>query len=99
MPQPEILIRKSLGPIDRRAPRAIPIQEIPALNHEIFNHAVEATVLVALRPPETVLRFACAVSPEVLRGAWHDVREEFHLYPTEGFAAKGDVEEDNGVGL
>ena len=35
--QLEVLVRERLGPVDTGTARAIAVQEIPALNHKIFN--------------------------------------------------------------
>lgn len=37
MLQPEILVRERLGPVDTRTARSIAVQEISALDHEIFD--------------------------------------------------------------
>ena len=37
MLQLEILVRKSLGAVDTRAPCAVAVEEISALNHEILD--------------------------------------------------------------
>ena len=95
--QPGLLIRKLPRPIHRRAARPVPIDEIPSLHHEIADNAVEATVLVALRPAQVVFRLARAELAEVLGGAGHLVGVEQHFDAAEGLAAEGDVEEDGGV--
>ena len=95
--QPSLLVRKLPRPIDRRTPRPVAVDEIPALDHEIADHAVEAAVLVALRPAQVVLRLAGAELAEVLGGAGHLVGVEQHFDAAEGLAAQGDVEEDGGV--
>ena len=95
--QPSLLVRKLPRPINRRAARPVPIDEIPALDHEIADHAVEAAVLVALRPAQVVFRLARAELAEVLGGAGHFVGVEQHFDAAQGLAAEGDVEEDGGV--
>lgn len=95
--QPRLLIRKLPRPIHRRAARSIAINEIPSLHHEIADNAVEAAVLVALRPAQVVFRLARAELAEVLGGAGHLVGVEQHFDAAEGLAAQGDVEEDGGV--
>ena len=96
-PQPLRLILKLPRPIDRRTPRAIPINKISSLNHEILDHAVELRALVALRAAEVVFRLAGAELAEVLGGARDGVGVEEHFDAAEGFAAEGEVEEDDGV--
>lgn len=95
--QPGLLVRKLPRPIHRRAARSIAINEIPSLHHEIADNAVEAAVLVALRPAQVVFRLARAELAEVLGGAGHLVGVEQHFDAAEGLAAQGDVEEDGGV--
>ena len=95
--QTRLLIRKLPRPINRSTPSPIPIDEIPALDHKIAYNAVEAAVLVALRPAQVVFRLARAELAEVLGGAGHGVGVEQHFDAAEGLAAQGDVEEDGGV--
>ena len=99
MPILKILIRETLGAVNRMRTRTVAVQEIAALDHKVANHAVEPATLVALRSTERIFCLARAELAEVLRGAWNDVGEDFHFDPAQGFAAEGDVEEDDGVGL
>ena len=99
MPHLKRLVRKRLRPVDGRAPRPIPVDEVPALHHEVLDHAVELAALVPLRPAEVVLRLARAELAEVLGGAGGGRGEELHFDAAEGFAGQGEVEEDYGVGL
>lgn len=96
-PQPLRLILELPRPINRRTPRPIAINKIPSLDHEILDHAVELRALVALRAAEVVLRLAGAELAEVFGGARDGVGVEEHFDAAEGFAAEGEVEEDDGV--
>lgn len=62
MPQLKILIVKRVPAKDTCTPRAIPIYEIPSLNHKVGNHAVESAALVSA----AALRLARAELAEVL---------------------------------
>jgi len=97
LPQPLRLILKLPGPINARAPRSIAVYEVTSLDHEIFDHAVELAALVALRAAQVVLGLAGAELAEVLGGARDGVGVELHFDAAEGFAAEGEVEEDDGV--
>lgn len=98
MRQRKALVRKILDAVNARAARAISIQEVAALHHEVLNDAVEFAAFVALRPAEPVFRLARAVLPKVFGGARHGVRVELNFDAAERFAAERDVEEDDGVG-
>jgi hypothetical protein len=54
--------------------------------------------LISLRFSSRIFRLARAELSEVFGGAGDDVGEEFHFDAAQGFAAEGDVEEDDGVG-
>ena len=58
---------------------------------------MELRALVALRAAEVVFRLAGAELAEVFGGAWDGVGEELHFDAAEGFAAEGEVEEDDGI--
>ena len=99
MPPPQTLslILKLPRPINARATRTIAIHKIPSLDHEVLDHAVELAALVPLRAAQVVFRLAGAELAEVLGGARDGVGVELHFDAAEGFAAEGEVEEDNGV--
>ena len=99
MPQIEILIRKTLRSVNTRGACPVAIQEVPTLEHEVFNHTVESAVLVTLRSAQVVLRLAGTVLTEVLCCAWDGVGEELHFYAAEWLAAEGDVEENDWIWL
>ena len=99
MPEPKILIRKTLRAIDRRRPRAVAVQEVSALNHEVLDDAMEFAAFVALWAAEMSFRFSCAELAEVLCCAGDDVCEELHFDAAEGLTAEGGVEEDDWVCL
>ena len=96
-PQPLRLVPKLPRPIDARAPRAIAVDKIPSLDHEVLDHAVELAALVALRAAQVVLGLAGAELAEVLGGARDGVGVQLHFDAAEGLAAEGEVEEDDGV--
>ena len=65
MLQFKTLVLETLRSIDTRAARSISIQKVTTLNHEVLDHPVEPTALVALRPSEMVLGLASAVLAKV----------------------------------
>ena len=99
MPPPQSLrlILKLPRPINARATRTIAIHKIPSLDHEVLDHAVELAALVPLRAAQVIFRLAGAELAEVLGGARDGVGVELHFDAAEGFAAEGEVEEDDGV--
>lgn len=99
VPQIKILIRKRLRPIHRRASGTIAVDKVPALDHEVLNHPMEARAFVALGSAEVVLGFTGAELAEVFCGSGDGVAEELHFDAAEGLAGEGDVEEDYGVWL
>ena len=90
-PQPLRLIRKLPRPINTRAPRPVAIDEIPSLDHEVPDHAVEPAALVALRAAQVVLGLAGAELTEVLSCTWHYIFEQFHLDAAERLACAASV--------
>lgn len=98
MLQLKILIGKIRRAVNTRTARAIAVQKVSALEHEVFDHAVELRALVAQRLSQVVFGLARAELAEVFRGSGRGVGEEFDFDASEGFAAEGDVEEDDGVG-
>ena len=99
MSELEVLIRKILRSVDTDRTRAIAVQEVATLNHEILDHAVEAGVLVALGTAERILGLAGAKLAEVLCCARNGVCKEFHLDAAERLSAECDVEKHDGVRL
>lgn len=75
----EVLIGKALCAIYGSAACAITVEEVAALNHEIFDDAMEFASFVALWPAKVILGLACAELSEVLSCSWDCVGEEFHL--------------------
>jgi hypothetical protein len=96
-PQPLLLVLELPRTIDRSTPRSVSINEIAALDHEVFDDTVEFAAFVALRTAQVVFRLASAELAEIFGSARHAVGVELHFDASEGFAAKGDVEEDDGV--
>ena len=96
VPADEILIRE-LAPVDAHAPRAVALEEVPALDHEVLDHAVELRALVPLRL-QAFLVLARAELPKVLRRPRAHVREELHLHAPSLHPADGDVEKNHRVG-
>mmetsp|Transcript_126972 Transcript_126972/g.353632 ORF Transcript_126972/g.353632 Transcript_126972/m.353632 type:complete len:226 (+) Transcript_126972:617-1294(+) len=76
VPDPEVFVAE-VGAVDGLATSAISPGEVTALAHEPGDDPVEVGTLVVERlprPPTAAL--TCAEAPEVLRGAWHDVRKK-----------------------
>jgi hypothetical protein len=96
-PQPLRLVLELPRPIDRGTASSIAINEISSLDHEVFDDSVEFAAFVALRAAQVVFRLARAELAEVLGGARDGVGVELHFDAAQGFAAEGDVEEDDGV--
>jgi len=65
----KILVRKIARAIDTRRARAVPMDEVAALNHEFGNHAVEAAAFEALGLHLRVFGLAGAELAEV-SGGW-----------------------------
>ncbi|RFU24760.1 hypothetical protein B7463_g11574, partial [Scytalidium lignicola] len=80
MLQHEILVGELAGAVDGRGARAIAVDEVAALTHEVLDDAVEAAALVALGPAEVVLALAGAELAEVLGRFGDGVGEEFDFY-------------------
>ena len=95
MPPDEILIRE-FAPVDAHAPRAVPLEEVPALDHEVLDHAVELHPLVP-HGDHVLLVLARAELPKVFRRLRAHVREELHLDASRLHASDGDVEEHHRV--
>ncbi len=85
----EVLIGKRLRAVDADAARAVAVQEVAALHHEVFDDAVEFAAFVALWSALGVLALAGAELPEVFGGFGDGVGEELHLDSAEGFACVG----------
>lgn len=66
MPQLEILVRERLGAVDGGRAGAVAVEEVAALQHEVFDDAVEFAGFVALRSVGGVFGFARAELAEVL---------------------------------
>ena len=85
-----------LAPVDGDAARAVSLEEVPALDHEIFDDAVELHVLVSLRKA-ALLVLAGAELSEVLARLGRDVGEQLHLDPADVRASDGDVEKHHWI--
>lgn len=84
-------------PIDACRSSPVAVEEVPTLNHEVFDDAMELAAFVALRSAEVILGLASAVLTEVLCSAWYLSREKLHLDAAERFATKRNVKEDNWI--
>eukprot|EP00242_Pyramimonas_sp_CCMP2087_P013606 CAMPEP_0198198736 /NCGR_PEP_ID=MMETSP1445-20131203/2145_1 /TAXON_ID=36898 /ORGANISM="Pyramimonas sp., Strain CCMP2087" /LENGTH=219 /DNA_ID=CAMNT_0043868369 /DNA_START=142 /DNA_END=801 /DNA_ORIENTATION=- len=91
----EILVRK-LGSIDGCAARAIALQEVPALDHKIFDDAMEQRVFVPHRDA-LFSKLARAKLPEVLTGLRAQIGKQLHLNTTCGYPTYCDVEENHRI--
>lgn len=76
----EVLIWKAFRAIDTGTTCTIAVEKITALDHEVFDHTMESTVLVALRSAKVILGLACAVLSEILCSPRYDVCEELHFH-------------------
>ena len=90
MPQRKVLVLE-LGPVDRRGPRPVALDEVPSLRHEPSDDAVELRALVPLREAVAGAELARAELAEVLGGAGGDVGEELHRDPSGGEVPDRDV--------
>lgn len=83
----KILIGEGLRTVDGGAPRAVTMQEVPALDHKVFDHAVEFAAFVALRAVggEGGFGFAGAELAEVFGGEGGDGGVEGDFDAPEGF--------------
>ena len=93
--QAEVLVGE-VGSVDAHGARAVAIDEIPALDHEVFDDAMELGVFEAgghAVPPE----FAGTQLPEVLGGSGHHVGEQLHFHATDFRVTDGDVEKHHRV--
>lgn len=82
----KVLIRKLIAPENRRTPRSIPIQEIPALDHEVVHHAVELGALVAEWFVTAAFGLTGAEFAEVIGGLGDDFGVELDFNPAERLA-------------
>lgn len=82
----KVLVREGFRAVDACAAGAIAVQEVAALQHEVFDDAVELGAFVALGAAQVVLRLAGAELAEVLGGLGDGVGEEFDFEAAEGFA-------------
>lgn len=85
----EVLVGEGGVVVDRGRARAVRVQEVAALDHEVLDHAVEFAALVALRAAERRLVHARAVLAEVLGRQGHRLRVEEEFDAAEGFACGG----------
>ena len=85
-----------LCPVDGEAARAVALEKVPALDHEILDDAVELDVLVSLRKPALLVLTGAELS-EVLARLGRDVGEQLHLDPPDVRASDGDVEKHHGI--
>lgn len=89
----KVLVRKGLRAVDTRRARAVAVDEVATLAHEIFDNPMEFTPLVPLRPAQMILRLPRAKLPEILRRLGHDVGEELELDAPQWLSSNSDVEE------
>lgn len=93
----EVLVRE-LVTVDRQAARPVLGGEVPALDHEVLDDAMEWAVLI---PHWGLFRgrpiLPCAKLPEVLGGFGHNVSEELERYAANVGVGDLEVEEDDGV--
>lgn len=82
----KVLIRKLIAPENRRTPRSIPIQEIPALDHKVVHHAVELGALVTEWFVTAAFGLAGAEFAEVFGGLGDDFGVELDFNPAERLA-------------
>lgn len=75
----EVLIGEFVGAVDGAGAGAVAVDEVAALEHEVFDHTMELAPLVALRPPSVVLRLAGAELAEVLSSLGRHIFEQLHL--------------------
>lgn len=76
--------------------RAVVVDNVPALDHEVLDDPVEGGLLEA-HGDAVLLGFPRAELAKVLGRLGHDVSEELHLDAAELDAAGGDVHEDDGI--
>ena len=74
----EVLVVELIA-VDRDAPGAIALDEVPALAHEALDDPMERAPLVA-DGLACLPELARAHLPEVVRSAWNDVREELRAH-------------------
>ncbi len=77
VPKVEILVVKTL-PVNGRSARSVLLQEVPALEHELPDHAVKRCVFVTHGVPR-FRKFAGAKLPKVLYCFWDHVFKQLHL--------------------
>lgn len=71
----EVLVRERACPVDARAACAITIEEVAALEHKIFDDAMEFAAFVSNGLAQMVFGLACTEVPKVLRRSWRYVLE------------------------
>lgn len=102
MCQSKVFISKLGSAVNSTRSSSIAIDEISALNHEIFDlhmlvrcrwpgsvgtyHSMELTSLVALRLSLGVLALTGAELTEILCCSRGDIGEQFHFHPAQGLA-------------
>ena len=91
MPQVEILICEAFA-IDRDTARTIPFENIPPLDHELLDHAMERCFQVPGRL-RTSRELPGAHPPEILRGSRRLVRKKLHLYAATGNSTYSNIKE------
>jgi len=95
MPQIKVLVRERLA-IYTDTSRAVPLENVAALDHELLDDPVEGRLEIAswLR---TSQKFAGAHPPKIFCGFWRFVPKQLHLYSSTGNSSNGDIKKDDGV--
>ena len=87
VPQLEVLVLEGPGAVDGGDARAVVVDEVAALNHEVLDDAVEGGALVALRDPVSPV-LAGAKLAKVLRGLRAHVCEDQNGQSTQSMTVK-----------
>lgn len=74
----KVLIREACA-IDADGPRAVSLQEIATLDHEVFYDAVERHILIALRLTVALPELSSAKLSEIFCCLWRYICKQFHL--------------------
>lgn len=90
----KILVIEFAQSINTSRARAITIQEITTLTHEILDNAMEFAAFVSLRSTKMILGFAGTKLPEIFSRLGNYIGEELKLDSTEWLTSNCDIKED-----